>query len=108
MTGGVAARPVESVQPVAKLLTGTSCGQPWGICPMHGDTLTGCPASSWCSEPACGRWWNYDRLSAFCSEPVAARLVDLDASSAEVCIGHLPAIRRQMLHPEIILLPQYP
>ncbi|GHH26003.1 hypothetical protein [Streptomyces rubradiris] len=67
---------------------GRVCAVPWGVCPDHGNTLTGTGGRAWCTAPACTRRWGYDRLASPCGEPLTHRVADADGGSFLACTGH--------------------
>jgi hypothetical protein len=85
---------------------GSICPVTWGVCPDHGQTLTGTAGRSWCRQPGCGRSWHYDRASLPCTEPVAFELRnprDGDGGGALMCKGH--AIAALELQADAVLSP---
>ncbi|GAA2027513.1 hypothetical protein [Pseudokineococcus marinus] len=73
-----------------------ACGIEWGVCPLHGDTITTSGGRSWCTATGCTRTWGYDRLSTPCPEPVTHRLRDTDGQTQDVCNGHAIGARARI------------
>jgi hypothetical protein len=73
-----------------------SCGAQWGVCPEHGNTLTGSGGRSRCTVPGCGRSWGWDRLGLPCTEPAIYRLRDVKGGQMLLCNGHAIAARAQV------------
>jgi hypothetical protein len=73
-----------------------TCKIPWGVCPEHGNTLTGTGGRSWCKRSRCGRQWDYDRGGLPCTEPAAWTWV-APYGTAQVCQGHAAEIRAQLV-----------
>jgi hypothetical protein len=71
-----------------------ACQIPWGICPEHGNTLTGTGGQASCR--VCGRVWDYDRLSLPCEEPARWMLADAHGAAVRVCDGHAADARERL------------
>jgi len=94
---------------VAALLLGTAddlariaavpagaCGLGSGVCPDHGNTLTGTGGRAWCRHPGCARTWGYDRLTGPCPELVTHAVVDAEGTRFGVCDGHAIECRERL------------
>lgn len=53
------------------------CDIPWGVCPVHGNTLRGTGGRTWCTDPTCGRSWGRGWPSVDGSHDVEHPAVDL-------------------------------
>lgn len=73
-----------------------TCSIPWGICPVHGNTLMASGGQTWCTTPGCGRRWDFDRMGLPCAEAAAFTLTDGEGDSAPVCAGHASDARRNL------------
>lgn len=71
-----------------------ACAIGWGVCPTHGNTLTGTGGQAHCRD--CGRTWGYDRVTSLCPEPVTHTITDAAGTSSAVCTGHAIAAREQL------------
>lgn len=67
---------------------GSVCAVPWGVCPEHGNTLSSSGGKTRCSQPSCGRSWNYDRLGVPCGEPLTHKVTDAAGGSFLACKAH--------------------
>lgn len=81
---------------IAEASASGTCSIPWGICPVHGNTLQSSGGRSWCTRPGCGRSWNYDRAWLPCAERAAFTLGDDSGATAPVCAGHASDARRNL------------
>lgn len=81
---------------IAEASASGTCSIPWGVCPVHGNTLQSSGGRSWCSRPGCGRSWNYDRAWLPCAERAAFTLGDNSGATAPVCTGHAIDARRNL------------
>ena len=72
-----------------------TCRFPWGVCPMHGASLTSSGGRTWCRT--CRRAWGYNRLATPCGEAVRWQLTDQHGVSEAVCDGHAAAARAQLV-----------
>ncbi|NEC32212.1 hypothetical protein [Streptomyces rubrogriseus] len=67
---------------------GSVCAVPWGVCPEHGNTLVSTGGRTRCSQLACGRTWDYDRLGVPCGEPLTHKVTDAAGESFRACKAH--------------------
>lgn len=67
---------------------GSVCAVPWGVCPEHGNTLSSSGGQTRCTQPYCGRVWNYDRLGVPCGEPLTHKVTDAAGGSFLACKAH--------------------
>lgn len=67
---------------------GSVCAVPWGVCPEHGNTLTSSGGRTRCTQLACGRSWDYDRLGVPCGEPLTHKVTDAAGGSFLACKAH--------------------
>ncbi|MFH9426425.1 hypothetical protein [Streptomyces sp. NPDC017529] len=67
---------------------GSVCAVPWGVCPEHGNTLASSGGRTRCTQLACGRTWNYDRLGVPCGEPLTHKVTDVEGKSFLACKAH--------------------
>jgi hypothetical protein len=74
-----------------------ACPIGWGVCPDHGNTLTGSGGRAWCRSAGCGRRWGYDRLGSPCAEPVTHRVTDAEGTVHDVCDGHAIDCRERLI-----------
>lgn len=74
-----------------------ACPADWGVCPVHGNTLTSSGGRSWCRADDCDRTWNYDRGGEPCAEPVRWLVTDETGYSFRACDGHATAARAQII-----------
>lgn len=81
-----------------------ACSIPWGVCPEHGNTLTGTGGKTWCSRPGCGRTWRYDRLTMPCAEPARWWLTDAQGAGARICDGHALDARARLEGAQVVPL----
>lgn len=81
---------------VAAAAAPDTCSIPWGVCPVHGNTLMSSGGESWCTRRGCGRRWDHDRGSLPCAEPAAFTLADSAGAEAPVCTGHASDARRNL------------
>jgi hypothetical protein len=79
-----------------------ACAIGWGVCPEHGNTLTGTGGRTHCRT--CGRSWGYDRVTSPCPEPVTHTITDTAGTSSPVCTGHAIAAREQLTDATITTL----
>jgi hypothetical protein len=80
-----------------------ACEIPWGACPEHGGTLTSTGGRTTCQ--ACGRTWDYDRLTMPCEEPARWILTDSGGDSSRVCDGHACDARTRLEGARLTRLP---
>jgi hypothetical protein len=73
---------------VAAAIKPGECAVPWGVCPQHGNTLTGSCRKTWCRAAGCGRTWGYDRGGLPCIEPAPWRVTDKCGVASVMCDGH--------------------
>lgn len=96
---GVAAdmrKTADDLDRVAEAAAPGTCSIPWGVCPVHGNTLMSSRGQSWCAHQNCERRWDHDRGSLPCAEPAAWTLTDGSGASAPVCTGHASDARRNL------------
>lgn len=74
-----------------------ACPIGWGVCPDHGNTLTGSGGRAWCRAAVCARRWGYDRLGSPCAEPVTHRVTDAEGTVNEVCDRHAIDCRERLI-----------
>jgi hypothetical protein len=67
---------------------GSVCAVPWGVCPEHGNTLTSSGGRTRCTQLACGRSWDYDRVGVPCGEPLSHKVTDAAGESFLACKAH--------------------
>ena len=72
------------------------CGLPSGACPDHGATLASSGGRSWCTQPGCGRQWDYDRLGTPCQEPVSHQITDPTGTTFTACAAHAADAKRNL------------
>lgn len=82
-----------------------SCSIAWGVCPVHGNTLTSTGGNTWCTVTGCGRTWRYDRLAMPCAEPARWQLTDREGTQARLCDGHAADARTRLVGATIDPLP---
>ncbi|MEV6179971.1 hypothetical protein [Streptomyces sp. NPDC052015] len=72
------------------------CDVPWGVCPDHGNTLRGSGGRAWCTDPTCGRSWDYDRLGNACAEPATHTVTDAEGGTMRTCDGHTKDVANRL------------
>lgn len=85
------------------LASTATCRAEWGVCPEHGNTLTGSGGRSWCRTPGCGRRWGYDRVGQPCQEPAHWLLRDSAGGESQLCDGHALDARERLV--DAVLIP---
>lgn len=105
--GQVTAALLETADDLARIaaVPAGACGIGWGVCPDHGNTLTGSGGRAWCRHPGCGRTWGYDRLMGPCPEPVTHAVVDAAGTRFRVCTGHAMDCRDNLDGATVTALP---
>lgn len=84
------------------------CPCDWGVCPEHGNTLSGSGGKSWCETPGCGRRWNHDRVGLPCTEPVEFDVRDETGAGGPMCAGHAHDAGVRLIGAVITALPEAP
>jgi hypothetical protein len=72
------------------------CAVPWGVCPEHGNTLTGTGGKTWCRVAGCGQKWDYDRADLPCIEPARWQVTDQHGEASVMCDGHALEARKRL------------
>jgi hypothetical protein len=81
---------------VAAAMKPGACAVPWGVCPEHGNTLSGSGRTTWCRAAACGRTWTYDRVGLPCVESARWAVTDKHGSHSVMCGGHALDARKRL------------
>jgi hypothetical protein len=84
-----------------------ACVVRWGVCPEHGNTLTGSGLKTWCREPECGRTWNYDRVGLPCIEPARWAVTDRYDARSVMCDGHALDARKRLEGARVVLREEF-
>jgi hypothetical protein len=80
---------------------------PWGVCPEHGNTLTGTGGKTWCRAIRCHRTWDYDRGSLPCIEPARWTVTEKHGQASVICDAHALDARKRLENARVELREEF-